>query len=511
MTEDHPKSPGQPDDAQAPPRDYRIPPGETTEAAPVVAVSGDALPETSLEVLPERLRLAAARANWPSLMPVQAKAIPYLLARRDLMVQSRTGSGKTGAFVLPILERADLSKDVCQALVLVPTRELAQQVAAEAQVLCGEAGLRTALLYGGAAYGPQLDALKQGAHLVVGTPGRVLDHLLKGTLSLRHLKIIVFDEADRMLSMGFYPDMRRVKRYLPERSINGYMFSATFPSFVVRLAGEFLRKPEMLSLSQDHVHVAEVEHVFYAVPPMRKDRALVKIIEVENPVSAIIFCNTKANTHYVSEVLKRFGYDADELSSDLGQGAREKVMARAKRGDLRFLVATDVAARGIDIPELSHVILYEPPEDQEAYIHRAGRTGRAGASGVAISLVSGFEEIELTRIAKAYHINIQERQLPTDEEVSAVVAERLTATLEAKLRALDSLRVERLRRFLPLASSLGQSEDERVLIAMLLDEHYQKTLPSAPVKEEDEAPRPQARRRPPERESSQGRPPRRRR
>jgi ATP-dependent RNA helicase DeaD len=355
------------------------------------------------------------------------------------------------------------------------------QVAREAELLGAEAGLRTALLYGGAAYGPQLDALKGGAHFVVGTPGRVLDHLLKGTLSLRHLAMLVFDEADRMLSMGFYPDMRRVRGYLPDRPINGYMFSATFPPYVVRLAGEFLRKPEMLSLSQDHVHVAEVEHLFYSVPPMKKDRALVKIIEVENPVSAIIFCNTKVNTHYVSEVLKRFGYDADELSSDLGQGAREKVMARARAGKLRFLVATDVAARGIDIPELSHVFLYEPPEDQEAYIHRAGRTGRAGASGVAISLVAGMEEIEIRRIAKAYHIDIQERVVPTDEEVAAVVSERLTAILEAKLRGLDSLQTERMNRFVPLASSLGQTEDELAVIAMLLDEHYQRSLNAPPV------------------------------
>ncbi len=441
------------------------------------------LPKADLAELPEKLREAVARAGWPSLMPVQARTIPYMLARRDLMVQSRTGSGKTGAFLLPILQRTNLSKDVCQALVLVPTRELAQQVASDAAVLCGEAGLRTALLYGGAAYGPQLDALKKGAHLVVGTPGRVLDHLLKGTLSLHGLEILVFDEADRMLSMGFYPDMRRVKRYIPERRINGYMFSATFPPYVIRLAGEFLRKPEMLSLSQDHVHVAEVEHVYYSVPPMKKDRALVRIIEIENPFSAIIFCNTKVNTHYVSEVLKRFGYDADELSSDIGQGGREKVMARARAGKLRFLVATDVAARGIDIPDLSHVFLYEPPEDQEAYIHRAGRTGRAGASGVAISLVAGMEEIELKRIGKAYHIDFQERALPTDEEVATVVSERLTAILEGELRGLDSVQKERMQRFVPLASTLGQTEDELSVIAMLLDEHYQRSLQVPPVEE----------------------------
>lgn len=438
----------------------------------------NALPEIRLEDLSPRLREAATRAGWPGLMPVQAKAIPYVLAKRDLMIQSRTGSGKTGAFILPILERLDAGKATCQALVLVPTRELALQVSKEAELLAGPEGIRTVTVYGGSAYGPQIEGFKKGAHLVVGTPGRILDHLLKGTLSLEGLRILVFDEADRMLSMGFYPDMRRVQRYLPQHRVNGYMFSATFPPHVMRLAGEFLREPDLLSLSRDHVHVTEVEHVYYAVPSMKKDRALVRIIEVENPTSAIIFCNTRDAVHYVSVVLQRFGYDADELSSDLGQGAREKVMTRARKGALRFLVATDVAARGIDIPDLSHVFLYEPPEDQEAYIHRAGRTGRAGASGVAISLVAGMEEIELRRIAKAYHIDIQERVLPTDEDVEAIVSQRLTALLEARLRSRDSLQMERMRRFLPLAKNLGQNEDEWDLVAMLLDDNYQQSLQS---------------------------------
>ncbi len=178
------------------------------------------------------------------------------------------------------------------------------------------------------------------------------------------------------------------------------MFSATFPAYVMRLAGEFLRHPEFLSLSRDHIHVAGTDHIYYLVPGMQRERSLVRIIEVENPVSAIIFCNMKSTVHYVSVVLKRFGYDADELSSDLAQGARERVMGRVSKGTLRFLVATDVAARGIDIPDLSHVIQYEPPEDPELYIHRAGRTGRVGASGTAITLVAGMEQFKLRSIAR---------------------------------------------------------------------------------------------------------------
>jgi len=425
--------------------------------------------------------------GWTSLMPVQARAIPYMMAKRDIMVQSRTGSGKTGAYVMPILDRIDVSHQTCQALVLVPTRELARQVTKEAENLAGQAGVRTVPVYGGAAYGPQLEAFKKGAHLVVGTPGRILDHLLKRSLSLHDLQILVFDEADRMLSMGFYPDMKRVKTFLPERRINGFMLSATFPPHVMRLAREFLHEPDFLSLSKDHVHVAETEHVYYVVPPMKKDRSLVRILEVENPTSAIIFCNTKATVHYVSVVLQRFGYDADELSADLTQAQRERVMTRIRKGKLRFLVATDVAARGIDIPDLSHVIQYEPSEDPESYIHRAGRTGRAGATGQAVTLVAALEHLQLQRIGKRYHINLQERLLPTDEEVQAVVSERLTALLESALRSRDNLEVERMQRFMGLAKNFGETEEGQTLLAMLLDDYYQKILHAVPEQPAEES------------------------
>ncbi len=443
----------------------------------------NALPEVNIEDLPKGLQEAATRAGWTKLMPVQAKTIPYVFAKRDLMTQSRTGSGKTGAFILPILERIDPKEDVCQALVLVPTRELARQVSNEAEMLLGRVtGIRTAAVFGGVKYNPQIQMLRRGAHIVVGTPGRILDHLLRGTLSLKNLKILVFDEADRMLSIGFYPDMKQVREYLPSTPVNGYMFSATFPPHVMRLAGEFLHRPEFLSLSSDQIHVADTEHVYYVVPGMQKDRCLVRIIEIENPVSAIIFCNTKATVHYVSVVLQRFGYDADELSADLSQSARERVLSRVRKGTLRFLVATDVAARGIDIRDLSHVVLYEPPEDPELYIHRAGRTGRRGASGVAISLAAGIEEIKLKEIVGQFGIDLQERPVPSDEDVETIVSQRITTLLEARLRSLDKLQAERMRRFVPLGRSLTESEDESALIAMLLDDYYQKTLHVQPPK-----------------------------
>ncbi len=324
-----------------------------------------ALPAVTLSELPELMRKAVAHMGWSELTSVQARAIPYVLAGRDLMVQSRTGSGKTGAFVLPMLERLRADLHACQVLVLVPTRELAVQVAKDAEEMCSVSGLRTIAVYGGVGYGPQLDAFKAGAQIVIGTPGRVLDHLMRGTLKLDRLRMVLFDEADRLLSMGFYPDMREVKRFLPKQLGNAYMFSATFPDNVFNLARLFLEQPEFLSLSSNQIHVAQTEHLFYIVPAMEKDRCLVRVIEMENPQSALIFCNTKANVSYVGEVLKRFGYDADMLSADLAQNARQRVMNRIKEKQLRFLVATDLAARGIDISQLSHVIQYEPPEDPE--------------------------------------------------------------------------------------------------------------------------------------------------
>jgi len=447
---------------------------------PTASTPHNPLLPLTFEELPQNLREAAVRAGWTSLVDVQARALPYMLAGRNLMVQARTGSGKTGVFLLPLLALLDPARPVCQALVLVPTRELARQVWGEALKICGDAGLRAVAVYGGVGYGAQIDALKQGAHIVIGTPGRVLDHLLKRTLSLEHLRSMVYDEADRMLSMGFYPDMQSLQRYLPKGRLHTCMFSATFSDSVILTAKQFIQDPEFLSLSTDHIHVTDTEHIFYIVPGMDKDRSLVRLIEVENPASALIFCNTKARVHYVSVVLQRFGYDADELSADLSQTDRERVLDRVRHGTLRFLVATDVAARGLDIPALSHVIQYEPPTETEAYIHRAGRTGRAGASGVAISLVNRLEKFTLDKIAREFKIPFEQRTIPSDSDVAAVVAERTTTLLEARLRDRDKLQSERSRRFTPLAQNLASSEEELPIITMLLDEYYQQTL-HAPI------------------------------
>ncbi|MCE9635431.1 MAG: DEAD/DEAH box helicase [Planctomycetes bacterium] len=427
--------------------------------------------------------------GWTELMPVQRLALPYLFAGRDVMVQSRTGSGKTGAFVLPILDRIDPDLRACQALVLVPTRELARQVEHEASLLAGDSGIRTVAVYGGTAYGPQCDAFARGAHLVVGTPGRILDHLLKRTLDLAKIEMLILDEADRMLSMGFYPDMQRIRGYLPKRRINACLFSATFPLHVVGLSREFLHEPETLSLSKDHVHVTDVVHSVCVVPGTMKDRSLVRLLEVENPSAAIVFCNMKRTVHFVNIVLKRFGWDSDELSSDLTQEHRDRVLQRVRDGKLRVLVATDVAGRGIDIPELSHVFQYEPPIDPESYIHRAGRTGRAGASGRAITLVAknSIEEVQLKGIAKEFGIEMAETPVPTEEEISDLLDQRITARLEAGYRARGEDDQALLQGLVPLARAFCASEERSVRIALLLDDYHHRdaSVPTYPARDDD--------------------------
>jgi ATP-dependent RNA helicase DeaD len=449
----------------------------------------DALPEVKLADLPGPMREACARAGWPGLMPVQEKALPYMLAGRDIMVQARTGSGKTGAFLLPLMDRLKPAQTSCQALILVPTRELAQQVAADAATLFAGTGIECVAVYGGVGYGAQLDAFKRGAQIVVGTPGRVLDHLLKRSLSLAELTTLIFDEADRMLSIGFYPDMKDIQRYLtPRQKIHGAMFSATFPQQVLRLAQEFLHNPGRLSLSEGQVHIADMTHAYYEVPSMGKDRCLIRILEMESPESAIIFCNTKADVHYLTAVLGRFGYNADELSADLTQSRRDQVLTSVRAGQLRFLIATDVAGRGIDIPGLSHVILYSPPENPESYIHRAGRTGRAGAAGTVISLVDVMQKMELLRIARQYNIQLQHREMPTEADLATHVSQRLTTVLEAKWRTKDSLEQERMRRYVDVARAMSQDDDQVLLLAMLLDSAYQKAMHTPPPLPEGKRP-----------------------
>ncbi len=430
------------------------------------------LDEATLDSLPDLVEQVFHAAGWEDLMPVQRKAIPYLLAGRDIIVQSRTGSGKTGAFLLPLFELLDADRKEAQVLILTPTRELARQIFEEFErmkIATPETNeLEAALLYGGVSYGPQIKALKGGAQFVAGTPGRTLDHLKKGNFKTDAIKLFILDEADEMLSMGFYPDMKEIERRLPKKRCS-YMFSATMPPKVRAVAREFLRDPGFLSLSSDQVHVETIDYRYYLVPPMEKDRALLRIIEAEEPVSAIIFSNTKREVSYLAEFLKNRGYDAEEMSGDLSQKAREKAMASLRRGELRFLVATDVAARGIDISDLDYVFMYDVPEDREYFIHRAGRTARAGKSGTTVVLATHEDEFQLIRTAKRYGVEIVRHELPEPERT---IQERATEWLEERLRTQDRVTRDRLQRFTELVQQLAAEQPE--LLAQLVEEVVQE-------------------------------------
>ncbi len=433
-----------------------------------------ALPRATIETLPETIRRAVISAGWNSLMPVQELSIPYLVAGRDMIVQSRTGSGKTGAFLLPLFERLDPHSATTQALLLCPTRELARQIHEEFEAMQrafvdDEYRLESALVYGGVKYKTQNTSLKGGAQVVIGTPGRILDHLERRTFTLDDLKVLVLDEADEMLSMGFYPAMKQLRRYLPA-SRNSYMFSATMPPKVRSLAQDFLRDPGFLSLSSGQIGVDSIEHRYYVANPMEKDRVLVRIIEMENPDSAIIFANTKRDVEYLAKFLRNFGYDASEISGDLDQRAREKVMDRIRKGELRYLVATDVAARGIDISDLSHVFMYDVPQDPEYYIHRSGRTARAGKTGTAIVVTTATEKNSLLRITKKYGVDSQQHEVPSPEDVEVRVAERMTIVLEERMREKSDDTREHLGYFVPLVERLAA--EKPTLLSILVDDVY---------------------------------------
>jgi ATP-dependent RNA helicase DeaD len=439
------------------------------------------LPSVTVDTLPDMCQQACLACGWTALMDVQQKAIPYLLDRRDMIVQSQTGSGKTGAFLLPLFDILDPSEREAQALILTPTRELARQIDEEFErmkLATPETNeLDAALLYGGVAYGPQIDALNGGAQVVIGTPGRTLDHIKKRNFRTQHVSVFTLDEADEMLSMGFYPDMLDIMGYLPDDRTT-FLFSATMPAKVRTLARELQRNPGFLSLSSGgREKVEEIDYRYYLVNPMEKDETLAAIIEHEEPDSAIIFCNTKRNVSYLNKFLSNRGYDADEISGDLSQTAREKAMDRIRDGALRFLVATDVAARGIDITDLSHVFMYDVPQDREYLLHRSGRTARAGKKGRAIILTTHEDEFELLRMTKRYGIDIEKGELEAEvatEEAPKSLAETVTDALEARYALLRRSRRATLDDLADVVRTLATDRPE--LLAMLVEEEVRGEL-----------------------------------
>ncbi|MGE0607834.1 MAG: DEAD/DEAH box helicase [Pirellulales bacterium] len=349
--------------------------------------------------LSDTMREALRQAGYLQPTPIQAGLIPRALKGVDLLGQARTGTGKTAAFVIPILERLRPRKELheAQALILVPTRELAVQVRGEVEKLSHGRRLGSVALYGGKPIKGQIDKLKRGAEVVIGTPGRVLDHIGRGTLILGDLQCVVLDEADRMLDIGFRPDIEKILRKCPEGR-QTLLLSATVPPPVERLARRYMHEPEKLDFSPTDISVETIEQYYFTVMPERKGELLIRLLRREDPRQAIVFCRTKRGTDKVHRGLSRKFTGVDCIHGDLAQNVRDRVMQGFRDGKVRILVATDVVGRGIDVSNISHIINYDIPEFCDDYVHRVGRTGRMGREGVAYTFVTPEQGNELTRI-----------------------------------------------------------------------------------------------------------------
>ena len=417
-------------------------------------------------------------------MPVQARAIPAMRAGRDLIVQALTGSGKTGAFGIPIVNELDPALNKIQALVLAPTRELAGQITKELETLGQQREVRVLPIYGGVDYEPQLAALERGVHVIVGTPGRILDHLGSGRMDFANVRMVVFDEADELLSLGFWPDIREIRSYLPRERRQSCLFSATMPEKVLALSRAFLNEPEFISMVGEDRSPSEIEQYYYVTTAQEKEANLRRILEYEDPESALIFCNTRSDVRFLASFLQKQGFDADAISGDLSQNAREAVMKRIKAGTLRLLVATDVAARGIDISDLSHVIAYSAPESPEIYLHRTGRTGRAGKAGVAISLVSGLDVGSFRNLQKVNEIQVTERALPTDAEILERHRSRLAVKVEQEIRTIPAREREfKVDRWIPVVREMGAREEGLRELAAIVASYMREHRPETSVRE----------------------------
>ena len=377
---------------------------------------------------------AVTKMGFTQPTPIQLAAIPAMLAGRDIIGQAQTGTGKTAAFMLPLLQNLLPSNHSVQALVLAPTRELAKQVADASNSLAQQTAVKILAVYGGQAYAIQTRALNRGVDVVVGTPGRLLDLIRQNLLDLSQVHTLVLDEADEMLEMGFIDDVETILRELSdERQIA--LFSATMPEAIRKLANRYLQNPEKIIVNPEQLTVAETEQRFYRVREENKFAALTRLLEVEEVNSALIFTRTKARAQELSDELVRSGFSADSLHGDLNQSRREQVLAKFRQHTVTLLVATDVAARGLDIDDVSHVINYDFPQDAEDYVHRIGRTGRAGKTGIAITLLTPRERGRQKEVVSFTKQAVLDCTLPTFEEVQIRREERLVQKLSDQLIA----------------------------------------------------------------------------
>jgi len=404
--------------------------------------------------------------------PIQAQAIPHLLSGRDVVGLAQTGTGKTAAFSLPLLEQIDLNSRSVQALILTPTRELAIQVYQSIRTFSDDRRLFVLPIYGGQSIDLQIQRLRKGVQLVVGTPGRVLDLLKRGDLKLDRLSWIVLDEADEMLNMGFIQDVEKILSQAPAERQTAF-FSATMEPSIRELATKFLRSPVTVTVEQPKAAPARINQIAYMVPKgWTKARALQPILELEDPESALIFVRTRKAAAELTRQLQAAGHSVDEYHGDLSQAQRERLLLRFRQRQVRWVVATDIAARGLHVEDLTHVINYDLPESVESYVHRIGRTGRAGKEGTAISLIHPLDKRKLRDIEQHIRQRLEWGTIPTRAQIEARYLEKL------QLKVRETLVGERLASFLPIVAQLSEDYDTRAIAAAALQMAYDQTRPS---------------------------------
>lgn len=424
----------------------------------------------------EKIIKAVYNMGFEEPTPIQEKAIPVALEGRDIIGQAQTGTGKTAAFAIPVIQNLRKGKKP-SVIILEPTRELAIQVSEEFNKIGKYRNVVALPIYGGQSIDRQIRALQRGIDIVVGTPGRVIDHIERKTLTLDRISTVILDEADEMLDMGFIDDIERIMSYIPSER-QTMLFSATIDERVMKISRKYMGNPFRISVSVADIVVPNIKQIFYEVWEDEKIDALSRVIDVEDPYRCLVFCHTRRDVDHVASKLNDMGYNADAIHGDYSQNQRNMVLKKFKDGDIDILVATDVAARGLDIQDVTHVINYSIPQNPEGYIHRIGRTGRAGKSGIAILFITPKEYRQLRLIERSAKTRITRADLPTPEEV---VRARQKSILEDVTSAIGN--EEEYRSFIPLAERLLQSHDPRTCLAATMSLAFEDI--SMPIQEHD--------------------------
>lgn len=420
--------------------------------------------------LSDQILNALEKKGFEEPTPIQAKTIPLLLSgSKDIIGQAQTGTGKTAAFGLPILEKIKKHEKFVQAIVVAPTRELAIQVADEMMSFKTDRNIKVATVYGGQSISQQLRRLKSGVDIVVGTPGRIIDHLKRGSLKLDQAQYVVLDEADEMLNMGFREDIESILEYANEDR-QMLLFSATMPPEILQIAKRFMGEYDIVRVKKQQLTTNLTEQIYFEVSRNDKFEALSRIIDIEEEFYGIVFCRTKVDVDTVTSQLNSRGYDADALHGDVSQHQRERILKKFKSRQINVLVATDVAARGLDINDLTHVINYSLPQDPESYVHRIGRTGRAGKEGTAITFVTPDEYRKLMYIQRVAKTDIKKQEIPDVKDIISIKKTRIMEDLKS------SIEIGRYDYYREMAAELMELADPEDVLCALLKNAYKDDL-----------------------------------